>query len=139
MALLVDVGGLGSAAAAVGRIGAVIDQAHAAAAPVTTMVVAAAGDEVSAGIAALFRSHGQVFHAAGEGATSVRQIAQTAVELFGKPDTKIVYGAGDRGWPGDVPRFSYDTAKLRALGWTPRHDSDTAIRLTAERILANGF
>lgn len=81
----------------------------------------------------------EVFHAAGEGATSVRKIAETAVALFGKPDTKIVYGAGDRGWPGDVPRFVYDTTKLRALGWTPHHDSDTAIRLTAERIKANGF
>lgn len=81
----------------------------------------------------------EVFHAAGEGATSVRKIAQTAVELFGMPDTKIVYGAGDRGWPGDVPRFAYDTAKLRALGWVPKHDSDSAIRLTAERIKANGF
>jgi UDP-glucose 4-epimerase len=69
----------------------------------------------------------------------VRKIAQTVIALFGKPDTKIAYSGGDRGWPGDVPRFSYNTAKLRALGWAPTHDSDAAIRLTAERILANGF
>lgn len=81
----------------------------------------------------------EVFHAAGEGATSVRRIAETVIELFGKPDTKIVYSGGDRGWPGDVPRFSYNTTKLRALGWSPARDSDAAIRLTAERILANGF
>ena len=80
-----------------------------------------------------------VFHAAGEGATSVRRIAETAIAVFGKPDTKIVYSGGDRGWPGDVPRFRYNTAKLRALGWNPARDSDAAIRLTAERILANGF
>ena len=40
---------------------------------------------------------------------------------------------------GDVPRFSYNTTKLRALGWSPAQESDAAIRLTAERILANGF
>jgi UDP-glucose 4-epimerase len=81
----------------------------------------------------------EVFHAAGEGATTVRRIAETAVTLFGRPDTKIIYSGGDRGWPGDVPRFSYNTGKLRALGWRPIRDSDTAIRLSAERILANGF
>ena len=81
----------------------------------------------------------EVFHAAGEGATSVRRIAETVIELFGRPDTRIVYSGGMRGWPGDVPRFSYNTAKLRALGWQPARDSDAAIRLTAERILANGF
>ena len=80
-----------------------------------------------------------VFHAAGEGATSVRRIAETVIALFGTPDTRIVYSGGDRGWPGDVPRFSYNTARLRGLGWSPKYDSDAAIRLTAERILANGF
>ena len=30
-------------------------------------------------------------------------------------------GFGDRGWPGDVPKFSYDTSKLRELGWSGRY------------------
>jgi len=63
--LVVDVGGLGSAAGAVERIGAAISQAHVSAAPVTTSVAAAAADEVPAAIAALFSSHGRAFQAAG--------------------------------------------------------------------------
>jgi len=80
-----------------------------------------------------------VYNAAGEGATSVKNIAEVVIAHFGAPDTKIVYAGGARGWPGDVPRFSYNTAKLRGLGWTPRHKSGAAIRLTVERIKANGF
>jgi UDP-glucose 4-epimerase len=80
-----------------------------------------------------------VYNAAGEGATSVKEIAETVVTQFGSPGTQITYGGGARGWPGDVPRFSYNTAKLRGLGWSPKHDSGAAVRLTVERIKANGF
>jgi hypothetical protein len=62
MVLSVDVSELSSSAAEVGRIGSAISQAHAAAAPMTTSVVAAAGDEVSASVAALFSEHGAAFH-----------------------------------------------------------------------------
>ena len=27
------------------------------------------------------------------------------------------YTGGQRGWPGDVPKFEYDTSKIAALGW----------------------
>lgn len=81
----------------------------------------------------------EVYNAAGSGATSVKDIAAIVVQYFGKPDTQIVYGGGDRGWPGDVPRFSYDTQKLRALGWFPKWESTAAVRHTAERIAQNGF
>ena len=52
---------------------------------------------------------------------------------------KIAYAGGDRGWPGDVPRFSYNTEKLRALGWVPKFESTAAVRHTVERIAQNGF
>ena len=80
-----------------------------------------------------------VYNAAGDGATSVKTIAETVVARFGRPDTKILYAGGDRGWPGDVPRFAYDTSKLRGLGWSPQRDSDAAIVLTIDRIAQNGF
>ena len=80
-----------------------------------------------------------VYNAAGEGATSVKDIAETVVSQFGTAGTRIVYSGGARGWPGDVPRFSYNTAKLRGLGWSPRQDSNAAVRLTVERIKTNGF
>jgi UDP-glucose 4-epimerase len=87
------------------------------------------------------KGHGamDVFNAAGSGATSVTDIAEIVAAKFGNPGTKIVYAGGDRGWPGDVPRFSYDTGKLRGLGWGPKFDSTAAVRHTVERIAQNGF
>jgi hypothetical protein len=35
---------------------------------------------------------------------------------------------------GDVPRFRYSTARLAALGWTPRLTSAQAIGLAIEEI-----
>jgi UDP-glucose 4-epimerase len=80
-----------------------------------------------------------VYHAAGIGNTSVREIAEIVVAAAGEADTRIVYSGGDRGWPGDVPRFRYDISRLKALGWSPQRHSTEAVRCAVERILANGF
>ena len=80
-----------------------------------------------------------VYHAAGFGTTTVREIAQIVVAAAGSADTRIVYTGGDRGWPGDVPRFRYDTSRLEALGWKPRLESTDAVRHAVDRILTNGF
>jgi UDP-glucose 4-epimerase len=80
-----------------------------------------------------------VYHAAGIGTTTVREIAELVVAAADCGDTRIVYAGGDRGWPGDVPRFRYDTSKLEALGWKPQFHSTDAVRHAVERILANGF
>ena len=80
-----------------------------------------------------------VYHAAGIGTTSVREIAEMVVAAAGRDDTRIVYTGGDRGWPGDVPRFRYDISRLQALGWRPQRHSTEAVRYAVERILANGF
>jgi UDP-glucose 4-epimerase len=80
-----------------------------------------------------------VYHAAGVGNTSVREIAEIVVAAAGRADTRIIFTGGDRGWPGDVPRFRYDTSRLQALGWQPRRRSTDAVYHAVERILANGF
>jgi triacylglycerol lipase len=54
-----------AAATDLATIGSAVDAAHAAAAPATTGIVAAAQDEVSSAIAALFSAHGQGFAALG--------------------------------------------------------------------------
>ena len=43
------------------------------------------------------------------------------------PGARIRYTGGSRGWVGDVPKFSYSTAKLQALGWSPRLTSNAAV------------
>jgi UDP-glucose 4-epimerase len=39
----------------------------------------------------------------------------------------IEYGQGSKGWVGDVSRFRYSTARIRALGWRPTHGSEAAL------------
>ncbi len=80
-----------------------------------------------------------VYHAAGIGNTTVREIAEIVAAAAGGADTRIVFTGGDRGWPGDVPQFRYDTSRLQALGWQPRRGSTDAVRYAVERILSNGF
>jgi UDP-glucose 4-epimerase len=80
-----------------------------------------------------------VYHAAGLGTTSVREIAEIVVAAAGRADTRVIFTGGDRGWPGDVPRFRYDISRMQALGWQPQRCSTEAVRLAVERILANGF
>ncbi len=98
-------------------------------------------DLVEAILAVWSKSKGplSVYHAAGIGSTSVREIAEIVVAAAGQPDTKIRFTGGDRGWPGDVPKFRYDISRLEALGWQPKRHSTEAVRYSVERILANGF
>jgi UDP-glucose 4-epimerase len=67
------------------------------------------------------------YNVAAEGMTSVREIAERVREALGLPGAAITYGKEPRGWPGDVPTFSYDTKKIRALGWKPRRTSNEAV------------
>jgi UDP-glucose 4-epimerase len=57
----------------------------------------------------------------------VRQIAEETVATVA-PGAQIHYGTGNKGWVGDVPRFTYSTAKVRALGWRPKIDSLEVVR-----------
>ena len=67
-----------------------------------------------------------------------RDIAEIVVAVAGRA-THSSHSGGDRGWPGDVPRFRYDLSRLQALGWQPQRHSTEAVRYAVERILANGF
>jgi UDP-glucose 4-epimerase len=80
-----------------------------------------------------------VYHAAGIGSTTVREIAAIVLAQTGRTDTRVLFTGGDRGWPGDVPQFRYDTSRLQALGWNPERHSTDAVRHAVERILDNGF
>jgi hypothetical protein len=77
-----------------------------------------------------------VFNLAPEGATSVRFIATELVEQLGfKGRTKIHYGTGAAGWPGDVPQSRMDSSKLRHAGFNLPRSSDDALRLAISRIV----
>lgn len=80
-----------------------------------------------------------VFHVAGDGFTTVRELAEIVVAHSSNSNAKIEFTGGDRGWPGDVPRFNYDTSRIRALGWAPELNSTQAVTHAVERIRQNGF
>ncbi|MBU6443693.1 MAG: NAD-dependent epimerase/dehydratase family protein [Alphaproteobacteria bacterium] len=58
---------------------------------------------------------------------TVRFLAEEMVR-HAAPSAQIRYTGGDRGWVGDVPRFSYSVKKLRRLGWSPKTGSAGAVR-----------
>jgi len=64
--------------------------------------------------------------AAGNERTNI-DVAETILELLEKPKSLIRF-VEDR--PGHDQRYSMDASKLRALGWSPRHDFQAAIEKT---------
>jgi len=56
----------------------------------------------------------------------VSEIAKIVVSMCA-PKAKIFYGDKNRGWIGDVPKFSYDVSKLKNLGWKPKYSSREAV------------
>lgn len=78
-----------------------------------------------------FKSGEEVYNISVESkGTTVTHIAEIVVDVLGLNNVKFNYTGGDRGWKGDVPRFSYNIAKILATGWRPQHTSDEAVRQT---------
>ena len=71
--------------------------------------------------------------------TTVTHIAEIVVEELGLENVKFNYTGGDRGWKGDVPRFSYDISKVLATGWAPKYTSDEAVRQTVKDAIKAGM
>lgn len=68
-----------------------------------------------------------------EGVT-VRFIAEETVKVA-SAGARITYGEGNKGWVGDVPRFTYSIDKLRKLGWAPKLGSADAVRKAISQIV----
>lgn len=66
---------------------------------------------------------------------TVRSIAETVRDAF-RPDADIVFGEGNRGWVGDVPKFCYSVDKLVATGWRPALGSRDAVIKAVGQIIA---
>jgi len=64
---------------------------------------------------------------------TVREIAEMVRDRVAQGGA-IRYGAGNKGWVGDVPRFRYATDKLIALGWKSSRNSAAAIRTAVNEI-----
>ena len=66
------------------------------------------------------------FNIGPEDKISVEDIAKLTIEMFGN-DQKISYTGGAFGWDGDIPIYSQNTEKIKALGWKSRFNSREAI------------
>lgn len=66
---------------------------------------------------------------------TVREIAERVRDRF-KPDAKIQYGEGNRGWVGDVPKFRYSVQRLLDSGWQPTLGSYDAVYKAVDEIIA---
>jgi len=69
-----------------------------------------------------------VFNVGPQDSTSVTDIANYLIDSMSLPEVEKFYTGGQTGWPGDVPKFSYDIRKIRKLGWKPSFSSDEAVR-----------
>ena len=70
---------------------------------------------------------------AGDVGITVHNIADQVVNRV-SPNASITYGQGNKGWVGDVPKFSYSVDKLHQLGWKPQMDSVEAVRYAVRQI-----
>ena len=78
-----------------------------------------------------FKPGEDVYNISVEGAgTTVTHIAELVVDVLKLKNVEFKYTGGDRGWKGDVPRFSYDITKILSTGWKPKHTSDESVRQT---------
>lgn len=64
---------------------------------------------------------------------TVKWIAKQVVNKV-NPSSKIIYGFGNKGWVGDVPKFNYSTEKLKSFGWFPRYGSEEAVKRAINEI-----
>jgi len=64
---------------------------------------------------------------------TVKWIAEQVVKRI-NPSAKIIFGLGNRGWVGDVPKFHYSTELIRSYGWKPSLCSEDAIILAIDQI-----
>lgn len=65
---------------------------------------------------------------------SVKDIAEYVCMQI-NPNATIVYGEGNKGWVGDVPKFSYDCKKAYSLGFQPKNSSREAVERTVDEVI----
>ncbi len=70
---------------------------------------------------------GEVYNIGGGNEITNMALTRTLLQLLGKGEERIEF-VKDR--PGHDKRYALDIAKVRALGWEPRHDFKGALELT---------
>ncbi len=85
------------------------------------------------------------FNVSTEDFISVKEIADLTIEVMELNPAKVKFNftGGNRGWKGDVPVVRLNSDKIRKLGWSNKHTSKQAIRMSLSSIyedaLSNRF
>lgn len=73
---------------------------------------------------------------ANDNGVSVKFIAEEVVKNISS-SAIIKYGKGDKGWVGDVPKFTYSIDKLTSLGWKSNLNSLESVKKAIKEIIEN--
>lgn len=68
---------------------------------------------------------------------TVKEIADTAVEIMELKNVEYNYRGGKRGWKGDVPIIRLNSEKIRKLGWKNKYTSRSAVELSIKSMYEN--
>jgi UDP-glucose 4-epimerase len=87
-------------------------------------------------------THGvEVYNVGSIDQIDVLRLAGVVAEELGLKEVRfrITGGVdGGRGWIGDVKNMLLDTSRLRSKGWSPRYNSEQAVRITVREIMKQG-
>lgn len=72
---------------------------------------------------------GEIYNIGGGNERTNIWLTKKLLELAGKTESLITY-VKDR--PGHDRRYSLDTSKIRALGWQPQYEFETALKMTVD-------
>lgn len=76
------------------------------------------------------------FNIGSEDWIDVKAIADIVAKKKGLSQVRYRFTGGDRGWVGDVPKMQLSIARLKALGWKPRHGSQESVQMAVQAMLA---
>ena len=77
------------------------------------------------------------FNIGSEDRIDVKAIADIVAKKKGLSQVRYRFTGGDRGWVGDVPKMQLSIARMKALGWKPRHGSQESVRMAVQAMLAD--
>jgi UDP-glucose 4-epimerase len=75
------------------------------------------------------------FNIGSEDWIDVKAIADIVAKKKGLSQVRYRFTGGDRGWVGDVPKMQLSIARMKALGWKPRHGSQESVRMAVQAML----
>ena len=76
------------------------------------------------------------FNIGSEDWIDVKEIAGIVAKEMGLFGVRYSFTGGERGWVGDVPKMQLSIARMKTLGWRPRHGSRESVRMAVAAILA---